>query len=108
MPNALKHSQKNDMFPMFIAMAITIPLGTFSSITDPQIIRRTISNNSFTFNWDAFLWMSLNENWLKNNDCQWISWGVSSRYSWNGWTTHVTILLARGDSPDISRLIFYC
>ena len=29
MPNALKHSQKNDMFPIFIAMAITIPLGMY-------------------------------------------------------------------------------
>ena len=44
MPNALKHSQKNDMLPMFIAMAITIPLGMYLVVLlDPQIIRRTIS-----------------------------------------------------------------
>ena len=37
MPNALKHSQKNDMFPMFIAMAITIPLGMYLVVLlDPQ------------------------------------------------------------------------
>ena len=105
MPNALKHSQKNDMFPMFIAMAITIPLGMYLVILlDPQIIRRTISIIVLLLiGMLSYGWSFKQKIGLKTMIASGSAGGLVQGIAGMGGPPIVTILLARGDSPDISR-----
>jgi len=105
MPNALKHSQKNDIFPMFIAMAITIPLGMYLVVLlDPQIIRRTISIIVLLLiGMLSYGWSFKQKIGLKTMIASGSAGGLVQGIAGMGGPPIVTILLARGDSPDISR-----
>ena len=105
MPNALKHSQKNEMLPMFIAMAITIPLGMYLVVLlDPQIIRRTISIIVLLLiGMLSYGWSFKQKIGLKTMIASGSIGGLVQGVAGMGGPPIVTILLARGDNSDISR-----